>query len=88
MDMEKVYTKMADIAKEAEALIEENKELKAKLLTQEQQPKGLDRYVAKRLNDVVKVPCDQYTNEVDDLSSLEKIEMVDGTIITIEREIN
>ncbi|WP_432721122.1 hypothetical protein [Staphylococcus shinii] len=88
MDMEKVYTKMADIAKEAEALIEENKELKAKLLTQEQQPKGLDRYVAKRLNDVVKVPCGQYTNEVDDLSSLEKIEMVDGTIITIEREIN
>lgn len=76
------------IEEKAKGLMEENKTLKAKLLTQEQQPKGLDGYVAKRLNDVVKVPCGRYTKEVDDLSSLEKIEMVDGTIITIERESN
>lgn len=76
------------IEEKAKSLMEENKTLKAYLLTQEQQPKGLDGHVAKRLNDAIKAPCDRYTKEVDGWTSLEKIEMVDGTIVTIEREIN
>lgn len=83
-----IENELRAIEEKAKSLMEENKILKAHLLTQEQQPKGLDGYVANRVKDVVKVPCGQYTKEVDDLSSLEKIEMVDGTIITIEREIN
>lgn len=83
-----IENELRAIEEKAKALMEENKTLKAHLLTSEQQPKGLDGHIANRLNDAIKTPCYQYTKDEDGLVSHEKIEMLDGTIITIERESN
>lgn len=76
------------IEEKAKALMEENKTLKAHLLTTEQQPIGLDGYVAKRLKDAIKTPCVSYSIEQDLQFTVETLELSDGTEITIKRESN
>lgn len=49
---------------------------------------GFDFYVEDKLSRLAETPCVSYSKEVDDRSTSETLNLIDGTEITIERESN
>jgi len=81
-EQEKVKQLHDDLAKDNDELVQHIIKL------QPDKPHGFDFYVEDKLSRVAETPCVSYSKEVDDRSTSETLNLIDGTVITIERESN